>query len=145
MRRFHHHRRYRRHHHHIRVVLVINGMFAVELPRNEVIHMAYTLDVGKTENFSIEFLDQDGKAMERTPTPDSPPAWADSNTAAQTLTAAPDGLTASAVGVAAGSGTVQVQLLVAGSQFTATMDYTINAVQPSQTLTSIGIVATPAP
>jgi len=107
--------------------------------------MAYTLDVGKTELFAIEFLDQDGKPMEKTPTPDAPPSWAQTDPSAESLTPAADGMTAQATGLAAGSDTIQLSLSVGGQSFTATVDATVNAVQPSQTLTSIGIVATPAP
>lgn len=107
--------------------------------------MAYTLDVGKTELFAIEFLDQNGQPMGPTPTPDSPPSWAQTDPSIQSLTSAPDGLTAQATGLAAGSDTIQLSLSVGGQSFTATVDATVNAVQPTQTLTSIGIVATPGP
>ncbi len=143
-RRFHHHRSHRRHHHHIRVALVI-GNVAVELIPNGVIHMAYTLDVGKSENLAIEYLDQEGKPMLVTPTPDSPPVWAQTNPAAELLTPAPDGNTAVATGnQVGGADTIQMTVMVGGISFQATVDATVNAVVPSQTLTSVGIVATPA-
>ena len=143
-RRFHHHRRHRRHHHHIRVALVINGDFAVELIPNGVIHMSYTLDVGKTENLAIEYLDQNGQPMVPTPTPDSPAAWSQLDPTIQDLTAAADGNTATATGLKAGSDTLQLTVIVGGQTFVATMDAVVNAVVPAQTLTSVNIVATPA-
>lgn len=143
-RRFHHHRSHRRHHHHIRVALVI-GNVAVELIPNGVIHMAYTLDAGKSENLAIEYLDQNGSPMAVAPVPDSPPAWAQTNPSAESLTPAADGNTAVATGLAAGSDTIQLTVMVGGKSFQATVDATINAVVPSQTLTSVGIVASAAP
>lgn len=107
--------------------------------------MAYTLDVGKTELFAIEFLDQDGKPMDPTPRPDAPPSWAQTDPGVESLSPSPDGMNAQASGLAAGTDTIQLSLSVGGQSFTATVDATVNAVQPTQTLTSIGIVATPAP
>lgn len=141
--RFHHHRHHRRHHHHIRVVLIV-GNVAVELIPNGVTHMAFTLDVGKTENLSIEYLDQDGKPMLVTPSLDSPPSWAQTTPATETLTAAADGNTATATGLAAGADTIQLTVMVGGRSFVATVDSTVDAVVSPQTLTSVGIVATPA-
>jgi hypothetical protein len=142
--RFHHHRRHRRHHHHIRVAIVVNGTFAVELIPNGVIHMAYTLDAGKTENFAIEVLDQNGQPI-TAPVFDAPPSWADSNPAAQTLTAAADGLTASALGLdAGGQDIVQMQCAIGGASFTATVDGTVTPAAPKQVPTTVNIVATPA-
>ncbi len=108
--------------------------------------MAYTLDVGKTENLSIAYLDASGNPMVPVPTPDAPPSWSQSTPASETLTAAADGNTATAVGLAAGTDTIDVDLMVGGIAFKATIDATINAVAPpAQVLTSIAIVATPAP
>lgn len=107
--------------------------------------MAATLKVGQTIPFSIAYLDQNGNPMSPPPNPDAPPAWAQLNSASESLTAAPDGNTASATGLAAGSDTIQLSLSVGGNQFTATLDVTVEAAEPTQTLTSIQIVAgTPA-
>ncbi len=107
--------------------------------------MAATLKVGQTLPFSIRYLDQNGIEMSPTPTTDAPPAWAQNTPATESLTAAPDGLTASAIGLAAGIDTIQVTLAVGGNSFQATLDVTVEAVAPSQTLTSIEIVpGTPA-
>ncbi len=143
-RRFHHKRHHRRLHHYLRVALVINGTFAVELIPNGVIHMAYVLDAGKTENFAIEVLDQDGKPIVA-PVFDAPPAWGDSNQTAQTLSAAPDGLTASALGLDAGGAvTVELQCAIGGVAFVATIDGTVNPGAPKQVPTTVNIIATPA-
>ena len=144
-RRFHHHRSHRRHNHHIRVALVI-GNVAVELIPNGAIHMAFTLDAGKTENLAIEYLDANGAPMLVTPTPDSPPAWAQTNPAADTLTPAADGNTATSTGLpAGGTDTIQLTVIVGGHTFQATVDATINPAVAAQVLTSVGIVATAAP
>ena len=141
--RFHHHRRHRRHHHHIRVALIL-GNVAVELIPNGVIHMAFTLDVGKMENLAIAYFDQNGQPMVTTPTPDAAPPWSQTTPATEDLVAAADGLTAVAQGIAAGTDTIKVDLMVGGVSFSATVDVTVNPVVAAQTLTSIGIVATPA-
>ena len=103
--------------------------------------MAETMNVGQSITFSIEYRDQDGKKMETPPTPDAAPVWANTNPLAETLTASLDGNTAVATGIAAGSDTARVQLMVGGVSYEATDDVTVNAVVPTQTLTSIGIVA----
>ena len=111
--------------------------------------MAFTLDAGKTENLAIEYLDANGSPMLVAPKPDSllggqlNPAWGQTNPAAETLTPSADGNTATAVGLALGTDTVEVDLTVGGIAFRATVDATITG-PPAQVLTSIAIVATPA-
>ncbi len=109
--------------------------------------MATELKVGQSLPLSIEYLDQDGKPMLVLPALDGAPSWANTTPAAATLTAAPDGLSATELGVAQGTDTVRVRLFVGGAQFDATLDVTVPApVSTGQTLTSIGIVAgTPTP
>lgn len=102
--------------------------------------MAASQNVGQTTSFSIEYLDQNGSPMLVVPVPDAAPAWSQTNPAAETLTAAADGNTASVLGMAAGSDTVKVDLAVHGVSFSATIDMTVIAVA-GQTLTSIAIVA----
>ena len=144
-----HHRHYHRGHYGPRfhVVLTIGG-FAVELIPEREIHMATTINAGQNLPFSIAFLDQNGQPMVPAPKPDAAPAWSNRSPATETLTASADGMTASAVGNAAGLDTVKVSLAVGGVTFNATLDVTVNAGTGtgSQTLTSIGIVAgTPFP
>jgi len=80
--------------------------------------------------------------MLTTPTPDSAPVWTDTTPAIGTLTAAPDGLTASEVAVAAGSDTVSVALAVGETNFSASIGVTVQ--EAPQVLTSISILATVA-
>lgn len=104
--------------------------------------MATNVTVGQTLPLSIAFLDQNGQPMAAQPTLDSAPSWGNLDPAIETLTPSADGLTAAALALAAGSDTVRVQLTVAGAQFTATLDVSVAAgMAPTQTLTSIGIVA----
>ena len=138
--RFSHGWRHRRHHPHIRVILIV-GNVAVEIPVDGVIHMATSLNVGQTVPLSIKYLDQNGAEMVPTPTPDAPPAWAQTNSAAALLTASADGNTATAKGTLAGDDVVQLDLAVGGKSFTATLDLTIVAAAP--VLTSVEIVAGP--
>ena len=142
--RGHHLHRRRPHRHHIRVWLAV-GDVAVQMIPNGVIHMAFTLDAGKIENLAIELLDQNGKTMLVNPIPDSPPQWAQTNPAAETLTQAADGMTASVTGNdAGGDDVIQLTVMVNGISFVATVDAKINPRVPVQTLTSVGIIATPA-
>ncbi len=78
------------------------------------------------------------------PVPDSPPTWAQLDASVQSLAPASDGLTAVATGLKAGTDTVQLSVTVGGKTFAATVDATINAGVPSQTLSSVGIVASAA-
>ncbi len=130
----------RKHHMPVRVVLSV-GNLAIELIPEDIIHMATELKGGQTLPLSIEYLDQNGTPMAVSPLLDVPPSWANNTPATETLTASPDGLTASALAVAAGTDTVRVSLSVGGVQFSATLDVTVPAFAPLQTLTSIGIVA----
>ncbi len=143
---FHHPRWFRRRHPHIRVILRV-GNFAVELIPEEVIHMAATMKAGQTLPMSIEYLDQNGQPMATMPALDSTPSWANTaSSSVDTLTAAPDGKTASLLGNGSGSDTVQLKLSVNGVPYSATGDVTVTSVAPQQTLTSIGIVfGTPTP
>jgi hypothetical protein len=119
------------------------GNVAVELIPNGVIHMDFTLDVGKAENLSIEVLDQNGQPIAN-PVFDAPPAWSQADATIGDLAASQDGLTAVETGLKAGVDTVQVDAIIGGTTFTATARATINAVVPAQVPTSINIVATPA-
>jgi hypothetical protein len=119
------------------------GNVAVELIPHGVIHMDFTLDVGKAENLSIEVLDQNGQPIAN-PVFDAPPAWSQADATVGDLAASQDGFTAVETGLKAGTDTVQVDAKIGGTTFTATATATINAVVPTQTPTSINIVATPA-
>jgi len=137
--RWHYHRH---HHRHIRVALIVNGEFAVELTPNGVIHMAATINVGQTLPLSIAYLDQGGQPMASTPFADAPPAWSHTDATVSDLTAAADGNTASVVGLASGADTITLSVLVGGKSFNATLSLTVAAVMPPpQVLTSIEIVA----
>lgn len=103
--------------------------------------MATVVKVGQKLPLSIQYLDSSGQPLTAPPTLDGPPSWANTTPATETLTAAPDGMTAEAAALAAGSDTVRVQLSVGGQQFTATLDVTVQSVAPPQTVASIAIVA----
>ncbi len=109
--------------------------------------MATTLAVGQSLPLTIKYLDQLGNEMATAPTPDTPPAWTQSNSAAETLTPAADGLSAEVAAVAEGEDTVSLSLAVAGLSFSASLAVTVHAVAPpAQVLTSIEIVpGTPTP
>ena len=136
---FHHPDWWRRRRPHIRVILAA-GNFAVELIKEDTIHMATSLKVGQTLPLSIDFLDQNGNTILTAPVPDAPPVWSSLDPAIESLTPSADGMTAEVVGLAAGADTVKVDLQVGGVDFTATIDVTVEAVAPAQVLTSIEIV-----
>jgi hypothetical protein len=111
-----------RHHHHgrhqyIRVVLNLDGKFAVELSPEKETHFMAQADVGKPVTQTIEFLDKDGNVI--TAVPDSPPQWtlSDPNLASETTSA--DGLTNTVTGNAAGDEKVSLTVQVGGQTFTA--------------------------
>jgi hypothetical protein len=99
-----------------------------------------TLSVGHVAALSIIYLDQNGNPMLTTPTPDAPPTWSNTNSAAATLAAASDGLTATETAIAAGSDTVNLSLAVSGQSFSASLGVTVQAA--AQVLTSIQIGST---
>lgn len=106
--------------------------------------MATELQIGETLPLSIAFLDQHGQPMPSNPIPDAPPQWANTTPLTEAVTAALDGLSANAVALAAGNDTIKVTLTVSGTEYTATLDVTVDAAVPmvvAPTLTSIGIVA----
>lgn len=129
---------HRHHHNRAHPVLVIDN-FAVELLPNEVIHMAFTIVAGQKSALSIAFLDQHGNPMVPTPAPDSPPVWANTTPASETLTVAADGLSAVDTAVAPGTDTINLTVIVGGVTFAATVSVTVSAAP--QVLTSVQIVA----
>lgn len=107
--------------------------------------MATTYTVGQTLPLSLSFLDQNGNPIgPPPPTPDSPPSWSNTTPATETVTASPDGLTASALALAAGTDTINVTVVVGGQTFNAALAVTVMA--QALVLTSVEIVAgTPTP
>jgi hypothetical protein len=129
---------WRFHHHRVRVVLIV-GDFAVELMKEEVVHMATELKVGQTLPLGLAFLDQNGQPMVTKPQLDAPPVWEDTSPSVGTLTVISNEV-ASEHAIAAGSDTVRVTLHVGGTQFSATLDVTVPVIVPTQTLTTVEIV-----
>lgn len=105
--------------------------------------MATTMKVGQSSVLVIEYLDQDGKPMVTNPVPDTDPSWGNTSPSVDTVTASPTGEAATVLAIGAGSDTVRVQLSVGGVQYQATVDFTVEAAAPQQTLTSIGIIVGP--
>jgi hypothetical protein len=124
-----------RHGHHVR------RRFFYLFP-NEENHMSVALSVGHKVTCTLTFMDQFGNPMLVTPVPDALPAWTDITPATGTLTAAPDGLSATEVAIAAGTDTISVALAVGGVAFKASVDLAVTAAP--QVLTTIGILATVA-
>lgn len=104
--------------------------------------MAATFNVGHTDTMTIAYLDQNGNPMLVTPTPDSPPTWVQTTPATDTLTVAASGLSAVALGLAAGTDVITLTVIVSGVTFTAVDDLTVTAAP--QVLTSVAIVDTVA-
>ena len=93
--------------------------------------------VGHQIACSISYLDQNGNPMLVTPTPDSPPVWANTTPATETIVPSADGLTCQATTVAVGTDVISVTDIVAGVSFSATLAVNVTAVP--QVLTSIAI------
>ena len=102
--------------------------------------MSVNVSIGHTVNMSISYLDQNGNPMLTPPTPDSPPTWADTNSAAATLTVSGDGMTAADAAVAVGVDTVNLTVVVGGQSFSASLDVNVQAAP--QVLTSVAIAST---
>jgi hypothetical protein len=132
---------WRRHHHPIRPQLTVGGV-AVELIPKENIHMATTINVGQTLPLSVKYLDASGNDITADVTPDAPPAWTDTTPVTDTLTGF--GSTATALGLAAGTDVITMDVTVGGVAFSATLDLTVAALVP--VVASVEIVAgTPTP
>lgn len=101
--------------------------------------MAVEATVGHTITSTILYLDANGNPMLTKPVPDAPPTWTQSTPATDTLSVSADGSTATDVGVAAGSDTLSLALMVGGVQFAATQQITIDAAP--QVLTSVAIAS----
>ena len=103
---------------------------------------ALTVNPGHTVELILVFLDANGNPMLTTPTPDAPPAWTDapSGSGVDTLTVAPDSLSAAMAALAPGTDTVSVALSVGGVQFSASIGITVSPAP--QVLTSIEIQGT---
>ena len=99
-----------------------------------------TVTVGHKINCSIGFLDQNGNPMLPKPTLDATPSWNNTTPASETLVAAPDGLTAVATALAAGSDEIDLSVTVGGAVFKALVAVTVQAVP--QTLGSVVINTT---
>jgi hypothetical protein len=128
-----------RHRHRPRVVLFVNDVGIILEPRERT-HLMVTVTVGHKINCSIGFLDQNGNPMLTKPTPDAPPSWTNTAPASETLVAAPDGLTAVATAVAAGSDEIDLSVTAGGTVFKALVAVTVQAVP--QTLGSVVINTT---
>lgn len=95
------------------------------------------LTVGHQDTMTILYLDAAGNPMLSAVVPDSPPAWTNTPSPADTLTVSADGSTAVLAALAAGADTVNMSVIVAGKTFTATEQITISAAP--QVLTSVEI------
>jgi hypothetical protein len=96
------------------------------------------LTVGHTDTMGIAYFDQNGNPMLVTPTPDSPPAWANTPSADDTLVVnGPGNLTAVVTATASGTDNVTVTVVVGGKTFSASQPLNISPVP--QVLTSVEI------
>ncbi len=140
---FRHHLKHHsnRHRKHVHVVLFVNGTGFLLHPNEENCIMT-TAIVGQTITYAIGYLDTAGNPMTSPPTPDSAPAWTQTDPATDTLTAAADGNSATALTLAAGTDSISVSLSVGGVSFTASDAVTVTAA--AQKLGSIVLNATVA-
>ena len=106
----------------------------------ERIDVMLNVTVGHSAALSIIYQDQNGNPMLTTPTPDSPPTWADAPSApgVDTFVANADG-TAALSANAPGTDSVTATVVVGGVSYTASLAVEVDAVP--QVLTSIAINA----
>lgn len=128
-----HHRRHRHKHshhkHRLLLVVIVEGKertFALIEPGKEA-NLMTTVSVGHKVALAVGFLDTNGNPMVMAPTPDSPPAWINSNPAAETLVAAADGLSAVTTTVAPGNDVVSLTVVVGAASFSATLAVEVDA------------------
>jgi hypothetical protein len=119
------------------VALFVDDVGCILEP-NERTLLMQTVNVGHKINMTIAYFDQIGNPMLTTPVPSSPPAWSNTNAAAETLVPAADGNSCVATAIAPGSDTVNLSLMVGGQTFAASLAVEVQAAP--QTLTSIQIV-----
>jgi hypothetical protein len=115
---------------HQRVGLMINGEVFELHPNARILIMEnFTLNVGHTLDLVIVFLDTNGNPMLTQPTLDAPAQWTDapSGSGVDTLTAAPDTLSAAVAALGPGTDTVSVALSVGGKPFAASAGVTVTA------------------
>lgn len=124
-------RRRHRHRHPVRVLLNIEvsgvEQFRVVLEPGRNIRIMTIVTVGHKLNLSLSFLDTNGNPMLAPLVLDAPPAWSDTNPAAETLAVAADGQSAVATTVAAGNDVISLSLAVGGKAFAATLAVEVDA------------------
>jgi hypothetical protein len=143
VRYLHHRLRHRRPpHRHQRVGLLVNGDLYELHPKAKVMITMDTLSPGHTDDIAVVFLDQNSNPMLTTPTLDAPATWtqAPSGSGVDTLTVAPDTLSAALAALTPGTDTVSVALAVGGKPFAASLGVTISPAP--QVLTSIALQGT---
>ena len=105
--------------------------------------MAETIQVGQTDTLSLAWLDENGQPMATVPTPDAVPTWTNTNTAAETLEVAADGMTAVQKAAETGADGITFDVTVGGKTFSASIAVTVEP--KPQVLTTVQIVSgTPA-
>jgi hypothetical protein len=139
---FHKHHKHR-HRHHIRVLFSVavsdEPLFAIILEPGKRVHTMTKVTVGHKIALSISYLDANGNPLLTTPTPDSPPTWANTTPATETLVASADGLSANTTALAPGTDAVSLTVVVGGATFSASLSVEVDAVP--QVLTSVAINA----
>jgi hypothetical protein len=95
--------------------------------------------VGHKLALTIVYLDANGNPMLTAPVLASPPTWANTTPATETLVASADGLSASTTALAPGTDAVSLSVVVGAATFTASLSVEVDAAP--QVLTSVSINA----
>lgn len=98
-----------------------------------------TTTLGHSIVCTIVVLDQNGNPMLVQPAPDAVPVWTNTTPATETLLTSPDGLTTVANGVAVGTDSIGVSVVIGGATFTASLEVEVDAAP--QVVTSVAINA----
>ena len=138
LRHRHHHLRHHKHHH-VHVVLFVNGVGVILNP-GQLEKIMITETLGHSIHFVITVLDQSGNPMLTQPAFDSPPVWAQTTAATESLIVAADGASADAASLAVGTDSISATAIVGGKTFTASVAVEVDAVP--QVASSISIDGT---
>jgi hypothetical protein len=92
------------------------------------------------QTITFYFRNSDGSVVVKPPIPDAPPIWTNDAPLVQTITPAPDGMSAQALALTAGSDVVRASCKVGGVPYTAEEPVTVQppAIRPASAALAFG-------
>src|SRR5215472_3551478 len=92
--------------------------------------MGTSLNVGDKGTYTFDYLDNQGRPITPPPTTDSPPTWTHTTPATATLIPSADGSSAALTATAGGNDTVNLKVVVKGTNYTDADSVTVAAANP---------------